>query len=235
MMKPAIGYTRISDRGANGSELSLQRQAEEIQAWCARNGFKLVDTFSDVGKSGRKLQRDGLHSAIKECSLRKATLVAFSLDRIARDQKVLERLKAEKVAFRALDVVDASETTLDIMMFFAKMYSQMVSTKMKRYHLHRKEQVAKGASKPHPLPQAKPNPIKSRANAAKARTKHVEQSAIRNEYAWEKIEPLHKQGLSTRVIAQELNNKGFYGASGKQWNHVSVYRIINRKKKEMAV
>jgi DNA invertase Pin-like site-specific DNA recombinase len=229
MMKAAIGYTRISDRGANGSELSLQRQAEEIQAWCIRNGYELVDTFSDVGKSGRKLQRDGLHSAIKECSLRKATLIAFSLDRIARDQKVLERLKAEKVAFRALDVVDASEISLDMLMFFSKMYSQMVSAKMKRYHLHRKELVEKGVAKPHPLPEAKPDPIKSRANAEKARAKHVQQSKTRNDYAWEKIEPLHKDGLSTRVIAKNLNEKGFYGASGKPWNHVSVCRIIKSK------
>lgn len=225
-MKTAIGYVRLSDRGANGSELSLQRQAEEIATWCARNGFELMDTFSDVGKSGRKLQREGLHSAIKECSLRKATLVAFSLDRIARDQKVLERLKAEKIAFRALDVVDASETTLDIMMFFAKMYSQMVSAKMRRYHKHRKELVEKGVAQPHPLPVAKPDKAKSRENAKKARLVHVDKATKRKDYAWEKIQPMYVEGLSTRVIAARLNDKGFYGASGKPWNHVSVHRII---------
>jgi len=225
MMK-AIGYIRLSDRGAKGGEISLQRQAEQIEQFCKLNNLELINTFSDVGKSGRKLQRDGLNKAIVECSLRGATLVAFSLDRIARDVKVLERLKTEKIAFRALDIVDVSEMNLDLIMFMAKMYSQLCSSKMKRYHSHRKELVVKGLATPHPLPTARPDLEQCRKNAAKARQTHKENSDKRKSYAWQKIEELYKSSKSTREIAKILNQEGFQSARGKDWNHVAIYRII---------
>ena len=225
----AIGYIRLSDRGAKGGEISLQRQAEQIKQYCELNGFKLLQTFEDVGESGRKLNRDGLNSAIVECSLRKATLVAFSLDRIARDIKVLERLKSEKISFRALDIVDVSEMNLDLMMFMAKMYSQLCSSKMKRYHQHRKELVLRGLTTPHPLPTAAPDIEQCRKNAAKARKVHKEKSDNRKEYAWIKIKPLYEAGHSTREIAKILNGEGFYSSRGSDWNHVSVYRILKER------
>lgn len=224
--RQAIGYVRLSDRAARGDECSLERQENEIRRWCAANGLELVAVRSDVGKSGQKLNRAGLDDAISECALRNAILVSFSLDRIARNPKVLERLKNERVAFRALDVPQANELMIDLMMIFAKMYSDQISHKMKAYHKSRKEAVARGEASPHPVPSPCPNPAAARSTMAAARAVRDQKAATRNGYVWTRIEPMVAAGKSFRQIANELNQAGFVSSRNKPWSHVAVARII---------
>lgn len=226
--KYAVGYVRLSDRGADGTEVSLDRQRDEIRAWCDRNGLQLVATFEDVGVSGRKSARRGLDQAIMECSMRGALLVAYSLDRIARSPKVLDRLKSERVAFRAMDFPEVSELMLDVLMFVNSMYSRMVSAKMKGYHQNRKERAARGEVTPHPIPAACPDREKARQTIGAARQAHVDKAAARNRYVWERIEPMHKAGKSTRQIATALNDGGFVTSRQKPWSHVAVSRVIEQ-------
>ena len=226
--KFAVGYVRLSDRGAIGTEVSLDRQRDEIKAWCDRNGLTLVATMEDVGVSGRKATRNGLDQAIMECSMRGALLVAYSLDRIARSPKVLDRLKSERVAFRAMDFPEVSELMLDVLMFVNSMYSRMVSSKMKGYHQNRKERAARGEVAPHPIPKGSPDRVKARQNIGAARQVHVDKSTARNRHVWTKVEPLHKSGKSTRQIAMALNDDGFVTSRNKPWSHVAVSRIIDQ-------
>jgi DNA invertase Pin-like site-specific DNA recombinase len=224
--RQAVGYIRLSDRAAREGETSLERQESEVRAWCQANGLELVAVCSDVGKSGRKLNRAGLHQAIGECSLRNAVLVAYSLDRIARDRKVLDRLKSERVAFRALDVPEVSEMWVDMMLFFNGLYSRMVSEKMAKYHAHRKEMVARGEAAPHPVPTARPNRETARKSIESAREVHVSKARTRKAHAWERIRPMYESGMSTRAIAASLTGSGFVSSRGKPWNHMAVARII---------
>lgn len=225
--RQAVGYIRLSDRAAREGETSLERQENEVRAWCKANGLELVAVCSDVGKSGRKLNRAGLHQAIGECSLRNAVLVAYSLDRIARDRKVLDRLKSERVAFRALDVPEVSEMWVDMMLFFNGLYSRMVSEKMAKYHAHRKQLVARGEADPHPVPTARPNRETARKSIESAREVHVSKARTRKAHAWERIRPMHESGMSTRKIAESLTESGFVSSRGKPWNHMAVARIIH--------
>ncbi len=224
--RQAIGYIRLSDRGADGSEVSLARQESEIRRWCESNGLELVAVRSDIGKSGRKLNRNGLNEAISECALRNAILISYSLDRICRDRKILERLKNERVAFRAMDVPEANEMLLDLMMIFAEMYSKSVSTKMKAYHKNRRERAARGEVDPHPVPSHRPDPAAARETVAVAREAKSKKAATRNNYAWAKIKPMVADGKSHRQIARELNEAGFVSARNKPWSHVAVARIV---------
>lgn len=224
--RQAIGYVRLSDRAARGDECSLERQENEIRRWCVANGLELVAVRSDVGKSGRKVKRAGLDDAISECALRNAILVSYSLDRIARNPKVLERLKNERVAFRALDVPQANEMHIDMMMFYAKFYSDQISHKMKSYHAARRESAARGETTPHPIPSHRPDPSVARSTMAAARAVRDQKAATRNGYVWNRIEPMVAAGKSFRQIANELNQAGFVSSRNKPWSHVAVARII---------
>lgn len=224
--RQAVGYIRLSDRAAREGEISLERQENEIRAWCHANGLELVTVCSDLGKSGRKLNRAGLHQAIGECSLRNAVLVAYSLDRIARDRKVLDRLKSERVAFRALDVPEVSEMWIDMMMFFNGLYSRIVSEKLTKYHADRKRMVARGEMTPHPVPTARPNRETARKNIESARAVHVAKARTRKAHAWERIRPMYESGMSTHKIAKALTESGYKSSRDKPWTHVAVGRII---------
>jgi DNA invertase Pin-like site-specific DNA recombinase len=226
--KFAVGYVRLSDRAADGTEVSLDRQRDEIGKWCKQNGLTLVAMFEDVGISGRKPVRKGLDSAISECAMRGALLVSFSLDRIARTPEVMDRLKTEKVAFRALDFPEVSELMLDVLMFVGSMYSRMVSNKMVTYHKNRKERAARGETTPHPIPSIRPDRGIVEKNMAKARATRQRNVETLSGYAWDRIKPLAERGLSHRQIAIVLNDAGYLTPRQKPWNHVAVGRVINR-------
>ena len=224
----AIGYIRLSDRAARGGECSLERQEAEIRRWCESNGLKLTSVKSDIGTSGKKVSRAGLNDAISECALRGALLVSYSLDRLARDVKVLERLKSERVAFRALDVPEASEHMIDLMLIFARMYSDQISNKMKAYHKSRKEAVARGEMTPHPVPKPAPNIEAARRTIAHARETRVARTQKRAGYVWNHIRPMVESGASLHEIAARLNDDGVTAPRGGQWYAAGVARIVSR-------
>lgn len=226
--KHAVGYVRLSDRGADGTEVSLERQKSEIQKWCDSHGLTLVAVFEDVGQSGKKLTRKGLEAAIGECSLRGALLVAYSVDRIARDIRIMDRLKREGISFRALDFPEVSEYMLDVLMFVGGMYSILISGKMKSYHKNRKEKAAAGEMEPHPTPSNRPPVDVVAANAAKAREARQVNVRTKSGYAWAKIKPLLADGLSYRQIAANLNESGYLTPRQKPWTHVAVGRVVAR-------
>lgn len=227
-VKTAIGYIRLSDRGATGTETSLERQESEIRSWCERNGITLAGVYSDVGKSGRKLNRKGLDAAVSECVLRGGVLVAYSLDRIARDRKVLERLQAERVPFRCLDLPEMNETLLALVQFVGEIYTQNISDKMTAYHAHRKADVAAGKAKPHPVPTYRPEPETARKSIEHARNARISRTSKRAGYVWNHIQPMVAAGKSIRQITAELNETGITASRGGQWHPAGVQRVITR-------
>jgi DNA invertase Pin-like site-specific DNA recombinase len=226
--KIAVGYVRLSDRAADGTEISIERQESEIRSWCDRNGMQLVAVHADAGQSGKKLKRKGLDAAVSDCVLRGGVLVAYSLDRIARDRRVLERLQAERVPFRCLDLPEMNETLLALVQFVGEIYTRNISDKMKAYHAHRKAQVKAGTATPHPVPTYRPDAEAGRQSIEHARRARVERTSKRAGYVWEHIRPLVAEGKSFRQIAAELNSAGITASRGGDWHAAGVARIVAR-------
>ena len=62
-----LGYIRVSTVNQVKEGYSLGEQLDEIERFCTANGFNLIDTFKDEGRSGAKtdneeltVDRDGL-------------------------------------------------------------------------------------------------------------------------------------------------------------------------------
>lgn len=70
-MVNVVGYIRVSTVNQVKEGYSLGEQLDEIEKYCAANGFNLIHTFSDEGKSGAKtdedetkIDRDGLQNML---------------------------------------------------------------------------------------------------------------------------------------------------------------------------
>lgn len=57
-MVDVVGYIRVSTQGQVKEGYSLGEQLDEIEKFCTANGYNLIDTFSDEGKSGAKTDED---------------------------------------------------------------------------------------------------------------------------------------------------------------------------------
>ena len=90
MKRPiGIGYIRVSTSSQAIDGVSLDAQREKIEAWCASNGYRLVEVFADKGISGKRADnRPALQRALKAaCAKRGAALVGYSLSRLGRSTK----------------------------------------------------------------------------------------------------------------------------------------------------
>lgn len=225
MSKCVVGYVRLSSRDAKDGDVSLVRQREVLERWCVENNYELKNVYSDVKISGKRKHRPGLDQAIREASLRRCTLVVTHLDRLMRDSSVLERLKTEKIAFRALDCPEANEMMLGVMAVMAAYYSRAISAKMRDYHRSREALAVKGEIDPHYIPKNTPAKVYSE-NLQRGNETASENAATKRKYAWSAISPLLAQGLSNRAIAVRLNDDGIRPSRGDRWSGVTVGRIV---------
>lgn len=81
----AIGYVRVSTVQQATEGVSVEAQWERIAAWCEAHGYVLAVIYVDNGLGGRRLDnRPGLKAALSQAVETQATLVTYSLSRIAR-------------------------------------------------------------------------------------------------------------------------------------------------------
>ena len=115
-----LGYIRVSTMGQVKEGYSLGEQLDEIEKFCTANGFNLVATFRDEGKSGAKtdeeetrIDRDGLIDMldrIKQGDIQ--YIVVLSTSRLWRSDVVRflihRELKKYNVDVKAIDRSDYS-------------------------------------------------------------------------------------------------------------------------------
>lgn len=104
----AIGYVRVST-GKQAEGLSPTAQKSRIKAWCKSKGYTLLAIHSDNGKSGKNLKgRPGVQKAIRQACHEGATLVFYSLSRLARNTKETMEI-AERLQESNADMVSLTE------------------------------------------------------------------------------------------------------------------------------
>ena len=105
----AVGYIRVSTEDQALEGVSLAAQRSKVLAWCDLNDHELLAVEEDAGISGATAdKRPGLQAALDEACRRKATLVVYSLSRLARstmDALVI----AERLEKAGADLVSLSE------------------------------------------------------------------------------------------------------------------------------
>jgi DNA invertase Pin-like site-specific DNA recombinase len=87
-MKRAVGYLRVSTKEQGRRGLSLAAQRFDIEAFGAREGFRVRSWYQDVqtgaGKDPLPL-RPGLAAALKDAKAAQCPLIVSRLDRLSRN------------------------------------------------------------------------------------------------------------------------------------------------------
>ena len=130
MTKKAYGYARVSTKKQELYGYSLEAQKEQIENYCKREGLELIEVFSEA-ESGAKSNRPKLEEALRLCQISNATLIVAKIDRLTRDLHFLTGLQLRNVKFQALDMPEANETMLQVMISFAQMDNKLRSVRIK--------------------------------------------------------------------------------------------------------
>lgn len=87
-MKKAVSYVRVSSEDQKKHGFSIGQQITNNMNFALQNGYTIVQTFKDEGRSAKNLDRPGLQDLIEYCSDKKnnvEAVIVWKLDRISRN------------------------------------------------------------------------------------------------------------------------------------------------------
>lgn len=196
----ATVYLRVSTRGQAEDGVGLAAQEAKCRELCAARGWVVAGVHRDEGISGRKDQdqRPGLALAVAEVRASAGgVLVAYSVSRVARSQRVLWKL-LDGSGRDPLALVSATEpfdtstpvgrAMLGMLGVWAQLEADMTSQRTK-------DALAQ----------------------VKASGKRLGAPPMSEKVSLDRVVELRQQGLSLRAIAARLNEEGVPTAKGGQW------------------
>src|SRR5258706_12467625 len=134
-MKDSIGYIRVSTREQGRSGLGLAVQRNDIEAFGAREGFRVKSWYQDVQTGAGKdalLLRPGLAAALKEANAARCPLIVSKLDRLSRNVHFITGLMEHKVHFVVAALGrDCDNFTMHIYASLAEQERKMISERIK--------------------------------------------------------------------------------------------------------
>ena len=211
-MLPLVAYYRVSTQKQGRSGLGLEAQRAAVAAFAKAEGLTIAAEYTEIetAKGADALsRRPQLAAALKHAKRLKVSVCVAKLDRLSRDVGFIAGLMSQRVPFIVTALgKDVDPFTLHIYAAFAEQERRMISQRTSAGLAAAKERGVKLG-----------NPAQAEANKAAAQAR----DAI--------LKPILKEliGSSTRVIAQELTNRGIATPSGgKNWNPMTVLRVMRR-------
>lgn len=221
MIRPLIGYIRVSTVRQGTSGLGLEAQREALQRFAEAEGFALERVFVEVvtGKGADALERrPQLAAALSEARKRRCSVVVFKLDRLSRDVHFISGLMAQRVPFIVV------ELGADVDPFILHLFAALSERERAFISVRTKDALA--AAKRRGVKLGGPKLPEARVAAVAA----IETNAAR--YAANVAPIIHsiqKAGASTlREIAEALNARGVATARGGQWHAMTVRNVLHR-------
>ena len=228
-----VGYIRVSSEEQADSQLSLEAQRRQIEAYCQYKGLNLTHFYSDGAISGGKPLRerpDGGEMFNKLSRGEIVGIVVTKLDRMFRntlDCLLVEHLVKQKgVTLHLLDLnVDTSTAIGKAFLTIAAAFAEL--------ELNRGKERTRDA-----LASLKARGISLGATPYGHRQEHVGSARTFNEDSSEQqaivlMLRLREAGLTYETIAHELNQAGLKTKRGKEtWQRATIRRIIMRESNE---
>jgi DNA invertase Pin-like site-specific DNA recombinase len=130
-VKTAIAYTRVSTASQGRSGLGLEAQQAALARFAKAEGFKLLETFSEVETvkgSDAHDRRPQLAEALKLAKRHKAPIIVAKLDRLSRDVHFISGLMAHKTPFIVAELgADADPFMLHLYAALAEKERRLIS------------------------------------------------------------------------------------------------------------
>ena len=136
-MSAAVAYFRLSKPNKKGKPgIGLAAQQAAVSAFCAAQGFKILETFSEVetGVGSDALdKRPELAAAMALAKKNKAPVIVAKLDRLSRDVHFISGLMVQKVSFIVTELgVDVDPFMLHIYAAVAEKERALISQRTKQ-------------------------------------------------------------------------------------------------------
>lgn len=220
MSKRFVSYYRVSTKRQGESGLGLEAQREAVRRFIGEG--ILVAEFEEVESGGRD-DRPALERALRECRLRRATLVIAKLDRLARSVAFISRLMEDGVDFVAVDLPQANSFTVHVMAASAEFERRLISDRTKAALAAAKARGVQlgGAREGHV--------IADHASLGQQRSLRVRRQAAQRfqRDRLEVIKALQDDGhTSLAALARELNRLDISAPRGGAWSAVQVSRLL---------
>jgi len=218
-MSDFVIYLRVSTDKQGEKGLGIEAQRSAVKAYIKNKGGKVVKEVVEV-ESGRNPERKQLTEALRQCQMRKAILLIAKLDRLARNVRFLENLKASGVRFVAADLPEADETHTQMLSVFAEHEARAVSARTKAALANSRKQLGRINT---PIEELREMGLKG--GAVRGENMRANADAFAKMFLPELAK--HK-GKSAQEIARLLNNDGLKTARGKDWTATQVIRVKHR-------
>ena len=229
--KPAVGYLRVSTQEQGRSGLSLTAQRYDIEAFSAREGFRVRAWYQDIqtgaGKDPLTL-RPGLATALKEAKAARCPLMVSRLDRLSRNVHFISTLMEHKVHFVVAQLGrDCDEFTLHIYACLAEQERKLISERAKAAM-----EVAKRRGRKFGLQlrgKAWQRQVSALGRAAIVQEAIDRAHAHRMHIEWALKQPGLAGGpISYRAAANKLNARNIESPTGQRWQGHALQRMAGR-------
>jgi DNA invertase Pin-like site-specific DNA recombinase len=194
-----ILYLRASTQRQGQSGLGLEGQ-RLIAHRFLQPGDRILSEYIEV-ESGRKHNRPEMAKAIVETRSAGATLLVAEMSRLARSVYFTSKLMEERVRFKACDIPNADEFTINIMAAVAQKAAKDISESTKRGLAAKK---ARGFSLGTPA-----NFTDHSRGIGREAMQRKAQEHVANKQARRLAGLLRQQDFTSAAIAAELNAHGY--------------------------
>ena len=221
----AIGYTRVSTKAQGDSGLGLEAQRAAIQSFADRDGFEVVQWFSEVetGKGADALERrPQLAAALSAGRAMRCAVLVSRLDRLSRDVHFISGLMTHRVEFIVTNLGRQTDP------FILHMYAALAQKERELISERTKAGLAVARAKGKVLgnPQLRAGTPAYVALARQARTARADERA---HDVGRIIAAAEADGRKTlQHLAGYLNDLGVPAARGGQWTAMTVSRVKAR-------
>lgn len=214
-----VVYYRVSTSRQGESGLGLEAQQFDVRSFL-RSRDVIAASFTEI-ESGKRCNRDQLSAALRECRLRRATLLVAKLDRLSRNARFLLELLDGNVPLAFADLPNADRTWVQMKAVWAEHEGRVISERIKAALAAAK---ARGVKLGGPVTYALGDAERAKATAAKQAKAREHATLVKPV-----IEELKDGGATTlRALAEGLNLRGVAAPRGSVWTPTAVWRVIQR-------
>lgn len=219
-------YARYSSE--NQRDASIEDQLRLCRLHAERQGWIVVDSYSDRAISGASLLRPGIQELIQDAQRRRFEIVlAEAMDRLSRDQEdiagLFKRMQFAGVRIVTLSEGDVSHLHIGLKGTMNALFLKDLADKTRRGQRGRVEKGKAGGGLCYGYdvvrtigPDGQPTTGERVVNEAEAKIIR----RIFDEYA---------AGRSSRMIALELNAVRIAGPQGREWGPSTIHGNVQRR------
>ena len=216
-----IAYYRVSTKEQGKSGLGLEAQKQAVNQFTQNCKDCVLAEFTEVETGTSKKHRPQFEQAKQLAMSTGATIIIAKLDRLSRNVHFISGLMESKVKFKALDMPEADDTTVQMMAVFAEREAKMISQRTKAALAARKAKGLAWNGKNNLTPEAIAKSQAVRSQKAKDNPNNIQATAL--------ICALRRAGDTFPSIVEQSNNKGFKTSRGKNFQTTTVRRLYKRE------